>query len=606
MDNNNIRNFVIISHIDHGKSTLADRLLEITKTVDSRNMKAQYLDSLESERERGITIKMAPVRMSYTLNAMPYTLNLIDTPGHPDFGYEVSRALAAVEGAVLLVDASQGIQAQTLAKFYSAKKQGLKIIGAVNKIDLTDKETVEKEIKELANLLDCQPEEIHKISGKTGEGVEKLLEAIINIIPAPKISITNYQLPITNLARTLIFDSFYNDHKGIVAGIRIFNGEFKIGDNAYLIATGQNFKIKELGYFKPQMEPAQKISNGEIGYIATGIKETEKIKIGDTIIQNSKFQVPSSKSLALPGYNEPNPVVFVSFYPENGDDYNDFKKSLERLKLNDSALRFEPDKNEVLGRGFKIGFLGKLHFEITVERLEKEFNIKVINSFPSVSYNVKIKNGKEYIRIESAGELPDDFEEILEPMIKIEIISPTGHLGSVLGLKEHFRMENIETKNLGERILISAEMPLAELISDFDDRLKSISQGFASFNYEFSDYRKADLKKLEILVVGSKVVGLAKIIPKERIEREARKMVEKLKEILPRQQFSQAIQAVSEGRIVARETAPAMKKDVAGYLYGGDRTRKMKLWKKQKKGKKKLLEMANVQISAEVFKKMIQ
>ncbi|MEK7481832.1 MAG: translation elongation factor 4 [Patescibacteria group bacterium] len=599
MDNNNIRNFVIISHIDHGKSTLADRFLEITKTVDSRNMKAQYLDSLESERERGITIKMAPVRMKYAQQNNEYILNLIDTPGHPDFGYEVSRALAAVEGAILLVDASQGIQAQTLAKFYSAKKQGLKIIGAVNKIDLTDKETVEKEIKELAGLIDCQPEEIHKISGKTGEGVEELLEAIIKEIPSPKFQTESAS------SKALIFDSFYNDHKGIVAGVRVFNGEFKISDNAYLIAVGQNFKIKELGYFKPQMESAQKISNGEIGYIATGVKETEKIKIGDTII-SSKFKVESPKLLALPGYQEPNPVVFVSFYPENGDDFDNFKKSLERLKLNDSALRFEPDKNEVLGRGFKIGFLGKLHFEITVERLEKEFNIKVINSFPSVSYNIKKKGNQEYVRIESAGELPDDFEEILEPIIKIEIIAPTGHLGSVLGLKEHFRMEKIETKNLGERILISAEMPLAELISDFDDRLKSVSQGFASFNYEFADYRKADLKKLEILVAGSKVAGLSKIIPEERIEREARKMVEKLKEILPRQQFSQAIQAVSDGRIVARETAPAMKKDVAGYLYGGDRTRKMKLWKKQKKGKKKLLEMANVQIPAEIFKKMIQ
>ena len=618
MNNNNIRNFVIISHIDHGKSTLADRFLEITKTVDSRNMKAQYLDSLESERERGITIKMAPVRMIYhhpqiknselrmqnteflilnsKLSSSEYILNLIDTPGHPDFSYEVSRALAAVEGAILLVDASQGIQAQTLAKFYAAKKQGLKIIGAVNKIDLTDKETVEKEIKELAGLLDCQPEEIHKISGKTGEGVENLLAAVIENIPSPKDN--------NNNNRALIFDSFYNDHKGIVAGVRIFNGEFKIGDNVYLIAAGQNFKIKELGYFKPQLEPAQKISNGEIGYIATGVKETKKIKIGDTII-NGKYSVSSIKDFALPGYQEPNPVVFVSFYPENGDDYDNFKKSLERLKLNDSALRFEPDKNEVLGRGFKIGFLGKLHFEITVERLEKEFNIKVINSFPSVSYRAKMRGDLEYVKIESAGELPDDFEEILEPMIKIEIISPTGHLGSVLGLKEHFRMENIETKNLGERILISAEMPLAELISDFDDRLKSVSQGFASFNYEFSNYRKADLKKLEILAAGPKIAGLAKIIPKERVEREARKMVEKLKEILPRQQFSQAIQAISDGRIIARETAPAMKKDVAGYLYGGDRTRKMKLWKKQKKGKKKLLKMANVQISAEVFKKMI-
>ena len=591
----NIRNFVIISHIDHGKSTLADRFLEITKTIDMRQMQPQFLDSLESERERGITIKMAPVRMQYK----EYILNMIDTPGHSDFSYEVSRALMAVEGAILLVDIMQGIQAQTLAKFYAAKKSGLKIIGAVNKVDLiSDEESLNKRIKELADLIDCRPEEIYKISGKTGQGVEELLEAIIKKIPAPILSEIR-------ISRALIFDSFYDDHKGIIASARVFDGEFNIGEDAYLIAPDEKFKIKEIGHFSPRLKPIGKLLDGEIGYIATGLKDPEKIKIGDTII-NLKSQISNLKSLALIGYDEPKPVVFVSFYSEESDQYDDLKKSFGRLKLNDSSLKFEADFNEVLGRGFKVGFLGKLHFEITAERLEKEFNIKVINSFPLVAY--KIPQGENYKIIENPADLPDDIKEILEPMIKLEIITPNQYLGSILQLKEIFRMENIQTNSLGSegRILITAKMPLAELISDFDDRLKSVSEGFASFNYELSGYQKGELEKMEILVAGAPVAGLIRVIPKKKLEYEARKMVEKLKNILPHQQFSQAIQAISGGRIVARETLPAMKKDVTGYLYGGDRTRKMKLWKKQKEGKKKLLSMANVRISADVFKKIIQ
>ncbi|MEK7635607.1 MAG: translation elongation factor 4 [Patescibacteria group bacterium] len=603
MDNSNIRNFVIISHIDHGKSTLADRLLEFTNTIDSRHMKPQFLDSLELERERGITIKMAPVRMIYN----DYILNLIDTPGHPDFSYEVSRALAAVEGAILLVDVTQGIQAQTLAKFYAAKKQGLKIIGAVNKIDLAKTFNAEKQIKELAELIGCQFEEIHKISGKTGEGVQQLLTAIINEIPPPKALILNYQFSISNFGRALIFDSFYDDHKGIIASVRVFSSgggdEFKSGDDVQLIAANEKFKIKELGYFSPKLKPSGKIMNGEIGYIATGLKDPEKIKIGDTIIRCQASSV-RCQDFALPGYSEPKPVVFVSFYPDDADNYEDLKNALQKLKLNDSALNFEADFNEVLGRGFKVGFLGKLHFEITAERLEKEFGVEVINTFPSVAYKIK-KNG-EFKIVENPADLPDDFDEISEPMINIEIIAPTDYLGNIFQLKENFGMENIETKNMAERILITAEMPLSELISDFDDKLKSVSAGFASFNYELSGYKTADLKKMQILVAGKPVAGLVRVIPEEKIEREARKMVEKLKDILPRQQFSQAIQAEVGNRIIARETIPALKKDVAGYLYGGDRSRKMKLWKKQKKGKKKLLGMANVKISAEIFKKIIQ
>ena len=597
MDYNNIRNFVIIAHVDHGKSTLADRFLEITGTIEPRQMVSQYLDQLESERERGITIKMAPVRMSYILNSTSYTLNLIDTPGHQDFSYEVSRALAAVEGAILLVDITQGIQAQTLAKFYAAKKMGLKIIGAINKVDLiNDEEELNKKIKELADLIGCQSKEIHKVSGKTGEGARQLLAAIVNQVPPPKDSIFDF-------GRALIFDSFYDDHKGVVASVRIFDGEFNIGDEILFAAVDEKIKIKELGYFLPKIKAAEKLSVGEIGYIATGIKEPEKIKIGDTII-NFKSQISNLKSLVLAGYDEPKPVVFVSFYPETNDNYEGLKIAFGKLKLNDSALNIESDFNEVLGRGFKVGFLGKLHFEITTERLEKEFGVKTINTFPSVAY--KLKMDKNYIIVKNPADMPDYCEDVLEPMINIEIISPTKYLGNVLRLKEQFRMENLETKNIGERIIIIAKMPLSEMIADFDDRLKSVSEGFASFGYELADYKKADLRKMEILVAGKIIVGLTRMIHETKLEKEARKSVEKLKNILPRQQFSQAIQAMAGGRIIARETAPALKKDVTGYLYGGDRTRKMKLWKKQKKGKKKLLSRADVSISAEVFKEMVK
>lgn len=602
MNNSNIRNLVIISHIDHGKSTLADRFLEITKTIETRQMKAQFLDSLESERERGITIKMAPVKMQYQIGNDLYTINLIDTPGHPDFSYEVSRALAAVEGAILLVDASQGIQAQTLANFYSAKKAGLKIIGAVNKIDLNPPQ-LESVLKETANLLECDTSEIHKISGKTGQGVENLLKATIEKIPPPRASVSNFN-------RALIFDSLYDDHKGVIAAVRIFDGEFNASQNAALVAVEEKFKIKEIGCFSPKLKPLERLCSGEIGYIATGLKNTEKIKIGDTVvIYNAESKFSDLKSLALSGYKEPQPVVFVSFYPESSNDYDDLKSALGKLKLNDSSLKFEADFNEVLGRGYKGGFLGKLHFEITAERLEKEFNIKTINSFPSVAYKIKSEQknkDNEYEIIENPANLPDDFKDILEPMINLEIITPVEYLGNVLQLKENFRMENLNTQNLGERILITAKMPLLELISEFDDKLKSVSAGFASFSYELSDYRKSDLKKLEIMVAGSPVAGLTRVVPNKNLEREARKMVEKLKDILPRQQFSQALQAVSSGKIIARETIAAMKKDVTGYLYGGDRTRKMKLWKKQKEGKKKLLERASVKIPSEVFKKIIQ
>lgn len=582
----NIRNFAIIAHIDHGKSTLADRFLEVTGTVEAREMKAQFLDSLELERERGITIKMAPVRMKYK----EFILNLIDTPGHPDFAYEVSRAFKAVEGAILLVDAMQGIQAQTLANFEMARKSGIKIIGAVNKIDMNPPQ-LESVIKETAQLIGCGEDEIFKISGKTGQGVEELLSAIIQKIPAPAL-----REDLKNKKSALIFDSIYDDHKGVIAFVRVFGGEFKNNEDAKFIAQNTGFKIKEVGYFSPKMKVAEKIKTGEIGYIATGIKDPDKLKIGDTIGER-----------ALEGYEEPQARVFVSFFPEEGDKHEELKKSFQKLRLSDPALKLEPDSSEVLGRGFKVGFLGKLHFEITSQRLEREFNVKTVNSFPSVSYKVKKSPQKdEYIIIDNPKDLPSEFSEIWEPMVNLEILTLPAYLGSILRIRDSFRMENMETQTIGERVLIKTKMPLMELISDFDDQLKSITHGFASFSYQMAGYQKADLERIDVHVAKEMVVGLSRIVPKKDIEYEARQMAQKLKDLLPQQQFPQAIQVVNGSRVIARETIPAMRKDVTGYLYGGDRTRKMKLWKKQKEGKKKLLGMAKVKISAEVFKELLK
>src|SRR3989344_2354057 len=601
-----IRNFVIIAHIDHGKSTLADRLLELTGTVEQRVMKEQYLDQLESERERGITIKMTPVRMKYVLDGTEFILNLIDTQGHSDFGYEVSRALAAVEGAILLVDATQGVQAQTLANFNAAKKSGLKIIGAVNKIDMNPP-ALEEVIKATAELIGVPENEIYKVSGKTGLGVEALLAAVIEKIPPPKeLPITNYQLPIF---RALIFDSFYHEHKGIVAGVRVFDGEMINGERIFLLATKTEFKAKEIGHFAPQLAEDQKLENGQIGYIATGLKDPERLKIGDTILTNYQLPITNYQNFALPGYQEPQPVVFVSFYPEEADDYEDLKSALGKLKLNDSALKFEPDFNEFLGRGFKGGFLGRLHFEITAERLEREFQITTVHSFPSVAYKVRLRDSA-WVTISNPKDFPLDYLEVMEPIARLEILTPQQHLSAVMRLQENFRLRDISTQTIGNVLLITASLPLADLIRDFDDQLKSVSAGYASLSYEVSDFQKTEVAKLEVLVAGHQLAGLTRIIHKEDLEREARKSVEKLKELLPKQQFSQALQAVANGRIIARETIPAMKKLLGNFgKTGGDRTRKMKLWKKQKRGKERLKERAvtgNVEISAKVFKELLK
>ena len=576
----NIRNFVIIAHIDHGKSTLADRFLELTGTVPSREMHAQYLDSLELERERGITIKMAPVRMTHK----GVMLNLIDTPGHSDFSYEVSRALRAVEGAILLVDATQGIQAQTLANLDSARRAGLTVIGALNKVDMNPPD-VDSLTIELADLIGVHTDEIHRVSAKTGVGVGELLDSVVLKVPAPKTS---------EPKSALIFSSLYDDHKGIIAFVRVFGGSFKIDNETFLMGTNKKFKVKEVGHFAPKLKTQSLLSQGEIGYIATGIKDPDAIKIGDTIGES-----------AVPGFKVPNPVVFVSLYPEDAGEYDNLKLALNKLHLNDSSLDFAPDFSTVLGRGFKCGFLGRLHFEITIGRLDQEFGLSVVSSFPSVAYEVELRNGGK-VTIQNPRDFPDDYTRVWEPYVKLNILVPQRFLGQALELKKIFRFGEISTETSGSYLRLRTEMPLSDLILDFDDRLKSVSEGFASFSYEFSDYREAEVNKLDIFLAGELVPGLSRIVPKGEVEYEGRKMATKLKDLLPKKQFAQAIQATVGGNIVARETISALRKNVTGNLYGGDRTRKDKLLKKQKAGKKRLEARGRADVPIEVFKELLK
>ncbi len=592
----NIRNFVIIAHIDHGKSTLADRMLEITKTVEMRRMRAQYLDQLDLERERGITIKMAPVRMQYEGTI----LNLIDTPGHSDFSYEVSRALNAVEGAVLLVDATKGIQAQTLSNFRQARAAGLTIIGAVNKMDMNPPHIAEM-MQALADLIECDVSEIHQISAKKGTGVEDLLKDVIRRVPPPGQTAADSAAVGSTKGgslRSLIFDSRYDDHKGILAFVRVVDGTIKAGDDVLFAATNEKVKVKEVGYFTPQLVAAKALSPGEIGYIATGLKNAATVHIGDTVV------TPAHSAASLPGYREPNPVVFISFYPDSETSFEDLQKALERLRLNDSALHFEPDSNEALGRGIKVGFLGQLHFEITAERLRTEFGLEFLTSFPSIAYTVE-ENGEKRT-ITQGDDWPTGNFQAWQPMIKLEVITPPEYVNDVVAVSARFAMEVQGFANVGTSVIVTARMPLSELIRDFDDQLKSVSAGFASFTYEPDGEEPASLKKLEILLAGTAEPALTRIVPTKDVDREARQMVERLKELLPQQQFSQAIQAQVDGRFVARETIAAMKKDVTGYLYGGDRSRKMKLWKKQARGKERLKESARVRVPIDVFREILK
>ncbi|MBU4481286.1 translation elongation factor 4 [Patescibacteria group bacterium] len=609
-----IRNFVIIAHIDHGKSTLADRFLDLTKTIPEGKMRPQYLDMMDLERERGITIKMQPVRMIYHAeiqnskfkiqnSGSEFILNLIDTPGHVDFSYEVSRSLSAVEGAILLVDATKGIQAQTIANLELAKKQNLIIIPAVNKID-SPQAKIEETKTELANLLNIKKEDVFLISAKLGTNVEKLLAAIIKKIPCPST------LPdfVEGGFRALIFDSKYDPYKGVIACVRVFDGEIKVGEKIYLLAAGTEGEVKELGYFSPTLSSQKALRAGEIGYIATGVKESGKVRVGDTItklkVKSEKFKVIGAEP--LPGYKEPKPMVFASIYPEDQNDYDLLKDALSKLKLNDASLVFEPESREFLGRGFRSGFLGTLHAEIVSERLKREFGLNLVISTPSVLYKI-IKENAQEIFVKSASDWPQatQIKEIREPWIRLEIITPSNYLGKCMEVLEGTEGKYIETKYISqERILLVYEVPLREIMSGFYAQLKGKTQGFASMNYEILDWRRADLVKLEILIAGRKEEVLSKIVSRNSVHLEGKKMVERLKEIVPSQLFSVALQAAVENQIIARETIKAKRRDVIAPLYGGDYSRKRKLLERQKKGKKELKEKGVVRIPPDVFLKM--
>ena len=596
LNQKNIRNFCIISHVDHGKSTLADRFLELTGAVEQREKRKQYLDTMDLEREKGITIKLQPVRMEYN----NYILNLIDTPGHVDFTYEVSRSLAAVEGAILLVDASQGIQAQTLANLHLAQDpstnsgQDKVIIPVINKIDLSHAQ-VKESVKELSQLLKIDEKSILRISAKQSINIEQVLKEVIEKIPAPK---GNTKDPL----RALIFDSVYDSYKGVVAFVRVVDGQVKAGDKIEMKASKAQTDVIEVGVFKPQLDKTDMLQAGEVAYIATGLKNLDQCRVGDTIISIN------AKTESLSGYKEIRPVVFASFYPAEIDNHDLLKDSLARLKLSDAALQYEPESCEGLGRGFRCGFLGMLHLEIVLERLKREYNLNLVVTSPSVSYQVIDKKQKSFI-VSSPEDLPEpnQIKEIKEPWVDLEIIVPNQYLGQVMKLLEDIRNEYKDTQYLSpERVLVKYQAPLNEIIIDFYDKLKNTTSGYASMSYEVADYRSADLVKLDILIAGERTEAFARIIHKQRLDKEARALVKRLKEIIPKQLFAVALQAAVGGKVIARETISAMRKDVTGYLYGGDYTRKKKLLEKQKKGKKKMKAIGKVNIPQEVFLKVLR
>ncbi len=596
MSQENIRNFCIISHIDSGKSTLADRLLELTRTVDIKKMKPQFLDSMDLEREKGITIKLKPVRMNYNFQGKEYILNLVDTPGHVDFSYEVSRSLAAVEGAVLLVDATQGIQAQTLANLELAKKQRLTIIPVVNKID-SPLAKVKESVEEMANLLNILPDEIIQISAKNGTNVQEVLKAIIEKVPSPK-DLNSGAKPF----RALIFDSEYDSFKGVIAYVRVVDGEISNTEKIELLATDTKTEIKELGYLNPAFSVKQKISAGDIGYIATGIKEPGKVRAGDTIVRlqpvNLKGQIQP-----LPGYQEPKPMVFASLYPENPDDFDLLKVALSKLKLNDPSLVFEPEMKEALGRGFNCGFLGTLHIEIVSERLQREFGLDLVISTPSVVYKI-IDNKEKEVFIYSASDWPNQstIKKTEEPWVSLEVIAPSSHIGKLMEILKELKGNYLETNYLSrDRAVVVFETPLRGIIANLYDKIKTVSQGYASMNYKLLGFRPGKLVKMEIWVAGNKEEAFSRIVAEDEAYFEGKKLVEKLKDVLPPEQFSVALQAVLGGKVIARETIKARRKDVTGYLYGGDVTRKRKLLEKQKKGKKLLKQKGRVNIPTKAF-----
>ncbi len=591
-----IRNFSIIAHIDHGKSTLADRLLETTKTVEARKMKEQILDSMELERERGITIKMQPVRMHFTHEGKTYQLNLIDTPGHIDFSYEVSRALKAVEGVLLLVDSTQGIQAQTLTTLQMAKEQGLTIIPVLTKTDMGHSRPEEVALS-VMKLLGCSREDIILVSGKTGAGVPELLAEICRRIPPPRPSeFADY--------RGLIFDFQYSNHRGVIVFMRVFDGEVKKGDALRFAASGETFSALEVGMVTPGEVAVPALKAGEIGYIVTGIKEPGVATVGDTLLFDK------SPVEALPGYQSARPVVWASVFPDSQDDFTILRQALDRLKLSDSSLSYEEESSGVLGRGFRCGFLGMLHLEIVTERLRREFDIEIILTAPSIAYEITFPDG-HIENIYAASRFPEHGEKVTirEPWLLGQIITPPEYLGNIMNLLFDHEGSVLETEVLNDgRNLLAIEMPLRELMRNFFDKLKNVSSGYASLSYEIAELRPAQVVRLDVLVSEELITAFSRVVGERRAEFDARATVEKLYDNLPRQQYVTKIQARVRGKIIASKTLSALKKDVTGYLYGGDITRKMKLREKQKKGKKKALELGKgrVNIPQSVFMKMVR
>lgn len=585
-----IRNFCIIAHIDHGKSTIADRMMELTGTVEKREMKAQLLDSMELEREKGITIKLTPVTMHWK----GYTLNLIDTPGHVDFSYEVSRSLQAVEAAVLVVDATQGIQAQTLANVYLALEQNLTIIPVVNKVDLPAAD-VEKVSLQIMNLLGCAREEIIEASGKTGLGVDKILDAVVSG-PSPE------KMSDSGQTRALIFDSYFDDYRGVVLYVRIFEGEILKNAEILMMAAGTKGLALEVGVLTPKMSPKEKLSEGEIGYIVTNLKTTREAKVGDTVTL-----VKNPAGEALPGYKDVLPFVYAGFFPVSNDQYKDLKEAVEKLSLSDSALRFEPENSPVLGFGLRIGFLGLLHMDIIRERLEREFKLDLIVTNPSTNYEV-VMNNSEVVEIKSASNLPDasEIREVREPWVKGEIILPKSMIGNVLNLINERRGHQTNVSYIEDRAVIDFEAPMANLLTDFYDQLKSATSGYASFNYELSDYRAEDLVRIDFLVAGHKMDALSVMAHRSEADAIGREVTKKLKEVIPRQNYEVALQAAIGARIIARETIGAYRKDVTVKIHTGDRDRKAKLLEKQKRGKARMKRFGKIDIPSEAFTVMLK
>lgn len=597
IDKKRIRNFSIIAHIDHGKSTIADRLLQLTGSIDERKMHEQLLDNMDIERERGITIKSQAVRMNYKAkDGNEYILNLIDTPGHVDFNYEVSRSLAACEGALLVVDAAQGVEAQTLANVYLALEDNLEILPVINKIDLPSARP--QEVKdEIEEVIGIEAQDAPCVSAKTGLNMEEVLEIIVNKIPAPSGDTT---LP----AKALIFDSVYDNYKGALAYVRMFDGVIKKGDIISTMSNGKEYEIVEIGYFKPGgYVEADMLSAGEVGYISASIKRVSDIRVGDTITLKNN---PTKE--ALPGYKEVKSMVYAGIFPADGTEYEELKEALEKLKLNDASLHFELETSSALGHGFRCGFLGLLHMEIIEERLEREYDLNLITTAPSVIYKVYKKNG-EILELYNPSELPSpsDIDYIEEPIARTEIITPKEYVGNIFELCEQRRGNYLNMKYIdANRVMLVYDIPLNEIIYDFFNSLKSRTKGYASFEYNITEYRRANLSKLDILLNGEVVDALSFIVNREKAETRGRKMVEKLKEIIPRQLFEVPIQAAIGGKVVARETVRAMRKDVLAKCYGGDITRKKKLLEKQKEGKKKMRKVGTVELPQDAFMSVLK